>query len=230
MDADVAAANPVNWALSASRGALVADRDWATVVSHGGWLLALAAGVVLRSVRPSARYQKSADDRLTMETGPAGAPRRPPTLLIGPRSDPGSSDRSGEVYPPKKELWQRHREFETVEDPVVQDPSHPDVTVLAGRMSTNCLVRATAVSRLKPEPGTPPRYGAEVLMGDSTGPRADYRALQAAPTPRMSLTSGSVSPVVVGVLGSRPAGTFILRDSAMLPAAHTSEQQGGPRG
>ncbi|HEY3199733.1 MAG TPA: ABC transporter permease [Actinomycetes bacterium] len=56
---NVAAANPVNWALSASRGALVADRDWATVLSHGGWLLALAAGVVLLSVRTFRSYQKS---------------------------------------------------------------------------------------------------------------------------------------------------------------------------
>jgi ABC-2 type transport system permease protein len=56
---NVAAANPVNWALSASRGALAADRDWAAVVSHGGWLLALAAGVVLLSVRTFRSYQKS---------------------------------------------------------------------------------------------------------------------------------------------------------------------------
>lgn len=36
---NVAAANPMTWALDAARGALSEDPDWGTVALHGSWLL-----------------------------------------------------------------------------------------------------------------------------------------------------------------------------------------------
>jgi ABC-2 type transport system permease protein len=56
---DVTAFNPLNWALSASRGALTEDPDRASVAGHGGLLLAVAVVVVLLSVRTFRSYQKS---------------------------------------------------------------------------------------------------------------------------------------------------------------------------
>ena len=56
---DVARFNPLNWALSASRGALTDHPDWASVAGHGGLLLAVAVVVVLLSVRTFRSYQKS---------------------------------------------------------------------------------------------------------------------------------------------------------------------------
>lgn len=55
----VAAGNPVNWALSAGRGALADAPDWGSVVGHGGGLLALSALVVWLSIRTFHSYQKS---------------------------------------------------------------------------------------------------------------------------------------------------------------------------
>jgi ABC-2 type transport system permease protein len=56
---NVAAGNPVNWALSAGRGALSDAPDWASVLGHGGGLLALAALVVWLSIRTFRSYQRS---------------------------------------------------------------------------------------------------------------------------------------------------------------------------
>jgi len=55
----VAAANPVSWALEASRGALATDQDWGVVWTRGGGLLVLAAVCVWLSVRTFRTYQKS---------------------------------------------------------------------------------------------------------------------------------------------------------------------------
>ena len=55
----VAAANPVNWALDATRAALTDHPDWGTVAIHGGWLLALATAMVLLSTRTFRAYQKA---------------------------------------------------------------------------------------------------------------------------------------------------------------------------
>ncbi|WP_236062168.1 ABC transporter permease [Actinacidiphila acididurans] len=54
-----ASANPVNWALVASRSAMTADPDWARVLGRGGALLALAAAAVWLSTRTFRAYQKA---------------------------------------------------------------------------------------------------------------------------------------------------------------------------
>lgn len=56
---NLAAFNPVNWSLDAARGALAENGDWVTVLSHGGWLLGLAALTVWLSTRTFRAYQKS---------------------------------------------------------------------------------------------------------------------------------------------------------------------------
>ena len=55
----VAAANPVSWALDTGRAALTAPPDWGSVALHGSWLLALAVGMSLPSIRSFRTYQKS---------------------------------------------------------------------------------------------------------------------------------------------------------------------------
>jgi ABC-2 type transport system permease protein len=65
----VARFNPVNWALEASRSAMAAHADWWSVLSHGGWLLLLAALAVTLSLRTFRSYQKS-----VCPGAPAGAP------------------------------------------------------------------------------------------------------------------------------------------------------------
>lgn len=55
----VAAANPVNWSLDASRGALAASPDWRIALEHGSWLLVLAAAMVWLSTLTFRSYQKS---------------------------------------------------------------------------------------------------------------------------------------------------------------------------
>ncbi|MGK5550672.1 ABC transporter permease [Actinomadura kijaniata] len=56
----VATANPVDWALRASRAALAGDRDWASVLVHGGSLLALAVAAAWLSTLTFRAYQRSA--------------------------------------------------------------------------------------------------------------------------------------------------------------------------
>ncbi len=56
---DVAAANPVNWALDSTRAALNSHPHWGTVLVHGGWLLALALAMVALSTRTFRAYQKA---------------------------------------------------------------------------------------------------------------------------------------------------------------------------
>lgn len=55
----VAAANPVSWSLDAGRAALADHPDWASVATHGGWLVVLAAGAVWLSTFSFRSYQKS---------------------------------------------------------------------------------------------------------------------------------------------------------------------------
>lgn len=55
----VAAANPVNWALDAARGALANTTDWGTTLMRGGWLLALAALMVWLSTLTFRTYQRT---------------------------------------------------------------------------------------------------------------------------------------------------------------------------
>jgi ABC-2 type transport system permease protein len=55
----VAAGNPVSWSLDAGRAALADRPDWASVGTHGGWLLALTAVIVWLSTRSFRNYQKS---------------------------------------------------------------------------------------------------------------------------------------------------------------------------
>jgi ABC-2 type transport system permease protein len=55
----VARFNPVNWALEAGRSAMRAQPDWWSVLSHGGWLLLLAAAAVGLSLRTFRSYQRS---------------------------------------------------------------------------------------------------------------------------------------------------------------------------
>jgi ABC-2 type transport system permease protein len=55
----VASANPVNWALSAARGALAAHVDVAATLEHGGWLLALASVAVWLSTLTFRGYQRT---------------------------------------------------------------------------------------------------------------------------------------------------------------------------
>ncbi len=55
---NVAAFNPVNWALEAGRAALAASPDWHLVWTRGGALLALAVLMVWLSTRTFRTYQK----------------------------------------------------------------------------------------------------------------------------------------------------------------------------
>lgn len=55
----IASFNPVNWSLDAGRAAMRADPDWGVVLGRGGWLLALAAVMVVLSTRTFRAYQKS---------------------------------------------------------------------------------------------------------------------------------------------------------------------------
>ncbi|GAA2641205.1 ABC transporter permease [Dactylosporangium fulvum] len=55
----VAAGNPVNWALKASRAVLAGDVDWAAAGTYGGALLALATAMLWLSTRTFRAYQKS---------------------------------------------------------------------------------------------------------------------------------------------------------------------------
>ncbi|MEZ0067497.1 ABC-2 type transport system permease protein [Streptacidiphilus sp. MAP12-20] len=55
----VARFNPVNWALEAGRAAMSEHADWWSVLSHGGWLVLLAAGAIWLSMRTFRSYQKS---------------------------------------------------------------------------------------------------------------------------------------------------------------------------
>lgn len=55
----VAAVNPVNWSLAATRSALQATPQWSQVLEHGSWLLALAVIMVWLSTLTFRTYQKS---------------------------------------------------------------------------------------------------------------------------------------------------------------------------
>lgn len=55
----VASANPVNWALEATRGILTTSADWSTALAHGGWLLILAALMVWLSTLTFRSYQRT---------------------------------------------------------------------------------------------------------------------------------------------------------------------------
>lgn len=55
----IAGANPLNWSLSAARGALTAHPDWSAVTVHGGGLLVLAVAMVWLSTGAFRSYQKS---------------------------------------------------------------------------------------------------------------------------------------------------------------------------
>jgi len=55
----VAAFNPVNWSLDATRGALSASPHWRIALEHGGWLLVLAVVMVWLSTLTFRGYQKS---------------------------------------------------------------------------------------------------------------------------------------------------------------------------
>ncbi len=55
----VAAGNPVNWALDATRGALSTTADWGATLLHGGWLLVLAALMVWLSTLTFRTYQRT---------------------------------------------------------------------------------------------------------------------------------------------------------------------------
>ncbi|MEV5606290.1 ABC transporter permease [Streptomyces sp. NPDC052299] len=56
---EIAAFNPVNWAMVAGRSALGADPDWQLVVTRCGGLLLLAVAAVALSTRTFRSYQKS---------------------------------------------------------------------------------------------------------------------------------------------------------------------------
>ncbi|MFD0686436.1 ABC transporter permease [Actinomadura fibrosa] len=56
---DVAAGNPVSWALDAGRAALAADPDWGSAAAHAAPLLALTAVTVGLAVFSLRSYQKS---------------------------------------------------------------------------------------------------------------------------------------------------------------------------
>ena len=56
---DVARYNPVDWAVSASRGALSADPDWGDVLLHCAGLAALALVLAYLSTRAFRSYQRS---------------------------------------------------------------------------------------------------------------------------------------------------------------------------
>ena len=51
--------NPVNWALETGRAVTSAHTDWWSVLSHGGWLVLLAAVAVWLSIRTFRTYQKA---------------------------------------------------------------------------------------------------------------------------------------------------------------------------
>jgi ABC-2 type transport system permease protein len=55
----VAAANPVNWALDAARGAFATTTDWGATLTYGGWLLVLAAATVWLSTLTFRSYQRT---------------------------------------------------------------------------------------------------------------------------------------------------------------------------
>ncbi|HKB30472.1 MAG TPA: ABC transporter permease [Streptosporangiaceae bacterium] len=55
----VAAFNPVNWSLDATRSALSASPHWRIALEHGGWLLVLAVVMVWLSTLTFRGYQKS---------------------------------------------------------------------------------------------------------------------------------------------------------------------------
>jgi ABC-2 type transport system permease protein len=55
----VAAANPVDWAVTVGRSALADSPNWVTVLTRGGWLLALAVAMVWLSIRTFRTYQRS---------------------------------------------------------------------------------------------------------------------------------------------------------------------------
>jgi len=55
----VARFNPVNWAVTAGRESLQPDVDWGLVLSHAGWLLALALVCGWLSTRAFRAYQRS---------------------------------------------------------------------------------------------------------------------------------------------------------------------------
>ncbi len=55
----VAAFNPVNWSLDATREVLAADPRWRIALEHGGWLLLLALAMVWLSTLTFRGYQKS---------------------------------------------------------------------------------------------------------------------------------------------------------------------------
>ena len=54
----VASANPVDWAVVASRATLASDVDWAAALGRGGLLLALAAAVMVLAAGTFRGYQK----------------------------------------------------------------------------------------------------------------------------------------------------------------------------
>ncbi len=56
---DVARFNPVNWAVTAGRESLQSDVDWGLVLSHVGWLAALALACGWLSTRAFRAYQRS---------------------------------------------------------------------------------------------------------------------------------------------------------------------------
>jgi len=56
---NVAAANPVNWALESARGVLAQHADWSATLIHGAWLLGLAALMVWLSTLTFRTYQRS---------------------------------------------------------------------------------------------------------------------------------------------------------------------------
>jgi ABC-2 type transport system permease protein len=55
----IAAANPVNWALEAARGALAHSADWGATLMHGGWLVLLAALMIGLSTLTFRGYQRT---------------------------------------------------------------------------------------------------------------------------------------------------------------------------
>jgi ABC-2 type transport system permease protein len=56
---NIAAFNPVNWAVTAGREALHRSPDWGLVLSHTGWLAALALVCGWLSTRAFRAYQRS---------------------------------------------------------------------------------------------------------------------------------------------------------------------------
>ena len=55
----IAAANPVNWALEATRAALASGVDWGQLLLHGSWLLVLAGLAVGLSTLTFRSYQRT---------------------------------------------------------------------------------------------------------------------------------------------------------------------------